>query len=69
MVLPGGLAVLALLPAVAVAAVAHLLARVQQHAPALRPAAAEEGKRICSSVLAPQERNRKRPSTMTECFH
>ncbi len=37
MVLPRGLAVLALLPAVAVAAVAHLLAGVEQHRAALRP--------------------------------
>ena len=36
-VLPRRLAVLALLPAVAVAAVPHLLPRVEQHAAALRP--------------------------------
>ena len=44
-VLPRRLAVLALLPAVAVAAVPHLLARVEQHAAALRPKERIENKR------------------------
>ena len=50
MVLPGGLAVLALLPAVAVATVPHLLPRVQQHAPALRPVEMEERMRVAFMV-------------------
>ena len=45
-VLSGGLAVLPLLPAVAVASVAHLLARVQQHRTALGPGGREERWRV-----------------------
>lgn len=55
MVFPGGLAVFPLLPAVAVASVANLLATVEQHGAAFWP---EKERRVVRIVI--REKNQKK---------